>query len=99
MEFCGREPMDVLGYGDCDDENIDRFHRESLHAALRGTSSAKPKIANCRVPIREGTLLVFSNYQMAHRVLRMCNSSTHEASRDFVALFILDPACPPLQLG
>lgn len=47
----------------------------------------------------EGTLLVFSNCQMAHRVLRMWNDSGREASRDFVALFILDPAFPPLKLG
>ena len=36
---------------------------------------------------------------MAHRVLRMWNDSGREASRDFVALFILDPAFPPLKLG
>ena len=47
----------------------------------------------------EGTLLVFSNCQMAHRVLRMWNDSGREAYRDFVALFILDPAFPPLKLG
>ena len=40
---------------------------------------------------------MFSNYQMAHRVLRMVNTGPEEASRDFVALFILDPAFPPLR--
>ena len=45
----------------------------------------------------KGTLLVFSNYQMAHRVLRMVNSSARDASRDFVALFVLDPAFPALR--
>lgn len=34
---------------------------------------------------------------MAHRVLRMVNTGPEEASRDFVALFILDPAFPPLR--
>ena len=42
-------------------------------------------------------MLVFSNYQMAHRVLRMVNSGSHDASRDFVALFVLDPAFPALR--
>ena len=50
-----------------------------------------------RVFSGKGTLLVFSNYQMAHRVLRMVNASAREASRDFVALFVLDPAFPPLR--
>ena len=62
------------------------------------------RLAHCRVPIRQGTLLVFSNCQVAHRVLRMANSKPQEAwpwhshgiaakaSRDFVALFIVDPA-------
>lgn len=31
---------------------------------------------NCQVPIKEGTLLVFSNYQMVHRVLKLINTST-----------------------
>lgn len=34
---------------------------------------------------------------MAHRVLRMVNAGAREASRDFVALFVLDPAFPPLR--
>mmetsp|Transcript_9162 Transcript_9162/g.14919 ORF Transcript_9162/g.14919 Transcript_9162/m.14919 type:complete len:636 (-) Transcript_9162:232-2139(-) len=96
MEFCGREPMDILGWGDCSN-NYRFFGRESLRSALRGDARDPPKLANCRVPIREGTLLVFSNCQMAHRVLRMWNDSGREASRDFVALFILDPAFPPLK--
>jgi len=92
MEFCGREPMDILGIGDCSN-NFEDFGRDSLKVAFRD----EKKVSNCRVPIREGTLLVFSNYQMAHRVLRMVNTGPEEASRDFVALFILDPAFPPLR--
>lgn len=34
---------------------------------------------------------------MAHRVLRMVNTGAREASRDFVALFVLDPAFPALK--
>ncbi|CAK9066210.1 Conserved oligomeric Golgi complex subunit 5 [Durusdinium trenchii] len=89
MEFCGREPMDVLGIGDCSN-NYGKFHAASVRAALR--DGPETRVANCRVPIREGTLLVFSNCQLVHRVLKMVNSGTHEASRDFVALFVLDPA-------
>ena len=91
MEFCGREPMDVLGVGDCSN-NVDEFSKDTLRAAFRGGA-----VHNCRVPIAEGTLLVFSNYQMAHRVLRLANTGPREASRDFVALFILDPSMPPLR--
>ena len=55
------------------------------------------------VDIDEGAMLVFSNYQMVHRVLRMVNTATDreasyalvpvhllydEPARDFVALFI-----------
>ena len=93
MEFCGREPMDVIGAGDCSN-NFQDLSKQTLLTALRGDG---PAVHNCRVPIGEGTLLVFSNYQMAHRVLRLVNSSTSEASRDFVALFILDPSVPALR--
>lgn len=97
MEFCGREPMDVLGIGDCSNNYLN-LNAESLRTALRsqkdGTGAA---VQNCRVPVTQGTLLVFSNYQMAHRVLRMVNKNTEaEASRDFVALFIIDPATKPM---
>ena len=97
MEFCGREPMDVLGYGDCR-VNINELGPESLRLAFRGTrkGGASTAVQNCRVPIGEGTLLVFSNYQMAHRVLRLKNTCATEASRDFVALFVLDPSAPAL---
>ena len=49
MEFCGREPMDVLGLGDCSN-NYRQFHRESLKAALKDGPNGT-KVANCRVPI------------------------------------------------
>jgi len=96
MEFCGREPMDVLGSGDCSN-NIRDLSSESLRQALRGgTKMNSEAVQNCRVPIGEGTLLVFSNHQMAHRVLRLKNTGSTEASRDFVALFVLDPSAPAL---
>ncbi|CAE7211102.1 unnamed protein product [Symbiodinium sp. CCMP2592] len=97
MEFCGREPMDVLGWGDCTN-NVKGLGSESLRQALRGggTSDKSAAVHSCRVPIGQGTLLVFSNYQMAHRVLRLRNTGSTEASRDFVALFVLDPSAPAL---
>ena len=96
MEFCGREPMDVLG-DDCAN-SISGLGSKSLRKALRGESQNDKSSAvhNCRVPIGEGTLMVFSNYQMAHRVLRLKNIGSTEASRDFVALFVLDPSSPAL---
>ncbi|CAE7370303.1 unnamed protein product [Symbiodinium necroappetens] len=97
MELSGREPMDVLGFGDCSN-NISGLGSKSLREALRGGSKSDHSSAvhNCRVPIGDGTLLVFSNYQMAHRVLRLKNIGSTEASRDFVALFVLDPSSPAL---
>ena len=96
MEFIDRRPIDVIGSDYCD-ENYRNFDQRSLRRALRATDQEGPGIPNCSVPIDNGTLLVFSNYQMAHRVLRMVNTSTeHSASRDFVVLFILDPASDPL---
>ena len=52
MEFCGREPMDILGWGDCSN-NYRSFGRESLRGALRGDAGNPPKLANCRVPISD----------------------------------------------
>mmetsp|Transcript_8854 Transcript_8854/g.21143 ORF Transcript_8854/g.21143 Transcript_8854/m.21143 type:complete len:636 (+) Transcript_8854:45-1952(+) len=95
MEFCGREPLDVLGIGDCDN-NFSSFTGKSLRTAFRGTSKTEPIVQNCRTPVTAGTLLVFSNYQMVHRVLRMVNATSAEASRDFVALFILNPRAKQL---
>jgi len=96
MEFLDRRPMDVLGYGDT---NLPRnFDKGSLKEALipKDKNSAAA-IPNCSVPVETGSLLVFSNYQMAHRVLRMVNTSqSRSASRKFVALFVMDPAADRL---
>eukprot|EP00529_Nitzschia_sp_RCC80_P017733 CAMPEP_0113443108 /NCGR_PEP_ID=MMETSP0014_2-20120614/1963_1 /TAXON_ID=2857 /ORGANISM="Nitzschia sp." /LENGTH=846 /DNA_ID=CAMNT_0000334043 /DNA_START=210 /DNA_END=2750 /DNA_ORIENTATION=+ /assembly_acc=CAM_ASM_000159 len=73
------------------------IHKGALRRGLRPDGSEPPQIPNCSVPIRSGTMLVFSNYQMAHRVLRMVNTSTERpASRNFVALFVMDPAAKRL---
>mmetsp|Transcript_15319 Transcript_15319/g.22732 ORF Transcript_15319/g.22732 Transcript_15319/m.22732 type:complete len:648 (-) Transcript_15319:72-2015(-) len=109
MEFLDRAPLDVLGYGDCWN-NAELYDRTTLREAMRPPNhhqqgeegytektagAQQPRIVNCSVPIKAGTMLVFSNYQMIHRVLRIANLSTeHAASRDFVALFVIDPAMP-----
>lgn len=79
----------------------DDFPPGALKAALRSDQKQQKNqsalIPNCSVPVKTGTMLVFSNYQMAHRVLRMVNTSSHHASsRKFVALFIMDPAAERL---
>lgn len=98
MEFLDRRPIAVLGSGDT--EQPPDFPPGQLKEALRPRQSeegASPKIPNCSVPIQAGTMLVFSNYQMAHRVLRMVNTSENRAaSRKFVALFVMDPAAERL---
>lgn len=61
-------------FQDIKGNNYARFDRDSMRRALR-----EHRLAHCRVPIRQGTLLVFSNCQVAHRVLRMANSKPQEA--------------------
>lgn len=84
MEFCGREPMDLLSMADAGD-TARHFTRQRLREAVAS------ELPRCKVAIKEGLLLVFSNYQLVHRVLRMLNGAPREASRDFVALFVLNP--------
>jgi hypothetical protein len=49
-----------------------------------------------KVPLQPGTMVVFSNFQLLHRVLRMWHdaSSNDEASRDFVVFFVVDQRTP-----
>ena len=87
MEFLDRKPV-ALTHSDTRENPRNKwFLQEKL---LDGDH------ARCIVPVEEGTMLVFSNYQMAHRVLKMANRSAEQASRDFIALFIIDPAARPL---
>jgi len=70
---------------------------ESIGEGNEAPQQQYPIIPNCSVPVTTGTMLVFSNYQMAHRVLRMVNTSQeHPSSRKFVALFVMDPAAERL---
>jgi hypothetical protein len=66
-------------------------------------ADAKAHVNNipyCRIPVKTGTLVVFSNYQMVHRVLKMTcngvdiNSPDGWASRDFLLFFVVDQSNP-----
>eukprot|EP00913_Durusdinium_trenchii_P007455 g7008.t1 len=63
----------------------------------RGTRCATPSAASRGRWPTAVCPLAKAHCSMAHRVLRMVNESSQEASRDFVALFVLDPAYPPLR--
>lgn len=54
---------------------------------VREAWRARPQ---CSIPIRERTLIVFSNQQMVHKVASMV-ASQPECERGFVAFFIVDP--------
>ncbi len=56
-----------------------------------------------RVPVKQGTMIVFSNYQMIHRVLKIVHSENSTGdpsspdgynSRDFMLFFIVDQLNP-----
>jgi hypothetical protein len=49
----------------------------------------------CRIPIKEGTLVIFSNYQMVHRFLKMeCPGGIPFAGRDCITFYIIDQSKP-----
>ena len=50
MEFCGREPFDVLAIADAGDNARD-FTRHSLKKAMAGE---EPSVPHCKVPIQQG---------------------------------------------
>lgn len=65
-----------------------------------GTKLAQ-SLEYARVPVDRGTLVVFSNYQLVHRVLRMellqkarKPAGAHEGHRDFLAFFVIDQRHP-----
>jgi hypothetical protein len=73
------------------------YNRNTI--SLENSDDVENDIKNipyARVPISTGTLLVFSNYQNVHRVLKMVcekddpNSPDGYSSRDFLLFFIVD---------
>ena len=92
LEFIDKRPRrDYFWlYGDCSPDTFtDQDAKEFLN-----------ELPHCRIPVKTGTLVVFSNYQFVHRVLRMAYSCTESAnpeglaSRDFLAFFIVDQRNP-----
>lgn len=58
-------------------------------------------LARCIIPVGEGTLVVFSNFAMIHRVLPIL-AEEGRGSRDFLAFFVVDQRNPlsiPENLG
>ena len=52
-------------------------------------------MGHARVPVDQGTLVCFSNYQCLHRVLRMENARNKTGGRrDFLAFFVVDQRHP-----
>ena len=75
-------------YGDCNKTEL------QAHEVIEGLERAK-------IPIEEGTLVCFSNYQLVHRVLRMElasdqgeNKTQNLGYRDFLAFFVIDQRRP-----
>lgn len=90
LEFLDKKPIkeELWLYGDCTPEDFTKNDVEKYISDSR-----------VRVPIKEGTLVVFSNYQNIHRVLKMVYSEDNNgdkkspdgcASRDFIVFFIVD---------
>ena len=88
LEFVSRKPRDEEFWlsGDC---NPDSLNKEDVEKFLG-------ELPRVRIPMQEGTLAVFSNYQVVHRVLRMVNRSDQVASSDFLVLFLVDQRSPLL---
>ena len=89
MEFSAQDVMDMLGYADCDDNGMD-FKKQNLQRWANNKENGNLPIF--KVPCETGTLLVFSNYQLVHRVLQIVNTEPQEGKRSFAALFIVNPA-------
>ena len=86
IEFVDKTPIyqPFWSYGDCDPIPFP-------------TSKAKKKIASlphCKVEVEQGTMLVFSNYQVVHRVLKMINETNSVLTREFLAFFVVDQTSP-----
>eukprot|EP01103_Thecamoeba_quadrilineata_P002055 TRINITY_DN1194_c0_g1_i2.p1 TRINITY_DN1194_c0_g1~~TRINITY_DN1194_c0_g1_i2.p1 ORF type:complete len:445 (+),score=87.64 TRINITY_DN1194_c0_g1_i2:656-1990(+) len=101
LEFIDRRPIihNFWMGGDCTPTN---FSKESAMNVLKGNQmNQMGKLPRCKVDVKEGSLIVFSNYQLVHRVLKMQINSTGDkdnlgfaACRDFVAFFIVDQRVP-----
>ena len=84
LEFCSKQKF-ALWSGDPGGHLANVDNTVALAASL----------PRCQVPIREGTLVCFSNYAAVHRVLRLqAPRGSGGGSRDFVAFFVIDQRQP-----
>ena len=89
LEFFDRRPLEREFWrsGDCTPTMMSSENARELLT----------KHPHCKVDVTEGTMVVFSNFQMVHRVLRTLNRTGEaEATRDFVAFFVVDQREPLL---
>ena len=82
LEFCSKQ-QHALWCGDAGGE----------YGTLENTAELASTLPRCRVPVREGTLVCFSNYAAVHRVLRI-EAESGGGSRDFMAFFVIDQRHP-----
>ena len=88
LEFVSRDPLPAP-------------QNHGYNNGAKFTAESLPR--TCKVPVRAGSMVAFSNHQVVHRVLRMVNSGDYDmhdpmgmghASRDFVVLFVVDQQHP-----
>ena len=72
------------------------IHREGEYTNLTPSIARRKinKLPQCKVEVKEGSLIVFSNYQMIHRVLNMINETDNVLTREFLCFFVVDQAKP-----
>jgi hypothetical protein len=92
LEFLDKQPIN---------EHYNLYDDDGEYAYTKAMAKEDlDKVPYCRVPIKSGTLVVFSNYQMINRVLKMtCNpvdtdSEDGSASRDSLIFYIIDQSRP-----
>ena len=94
LEFVDKRPANKIWVsGDCTPED---YTEETFKKDFE-------KLPKARVPVKKGTLVVFSNYQMIHRLLKIIqdknvkedpDSPDKSCSRDFFLFFIVDQNKP-----
>jgi hypothetical protein len=88
LEFFDSQPLGPPLWvgGDCKPDSLTR-------SKLKSHVSTHPYQ---KVPLQQGSMVVFSNYQLLHRVLRMWNDQANdsEGSREFLVFFVVDQRAP-----
>eukprot|EP01061_Rhynchopus_euleeides_P031595 TRINITY_DN52329_c0_g1_i1.p1 TRINITY_DN52329_c0_g1~~TRINITY_DN52329_c0_g1_i1.p1 ORF type:complete len:224 (+),score=61.64 TRINITY_DN52329_c0_g1_i1:44-673(+) len=89
MEFAAKDIHQVVYK---DSSSGYHFKKTDVVAPSADGEGPANALLTCSVPVETGTVIVFSNYQMIHRVLKVVNTSPDPACREFAALFIVNPA-------